>query len=266
MRGSKPAPSYRRAFFQASVSPCPRPAMRVQRALRRPSALIASRLHSSTPPLLFGKGEEGEEGDPRKCPFVGGQNSLGDFNLLTAAAVVLAIVAVRMCLRRAATGLPHLVAWLSLPPRRPRALLAALIALPVVAAGRVLLLRLRTGGREAGAADDAPPAVPPPVAALGAFTAAEATPAPFSDSTDAADAAAVPAAAEMTAAVPTAAAAASAAVGRRRAPKQRSMPTAAAVHDRPDSPEVVEVYEEDAEDAEDEVCPRLMSPEMECAD
>ena len=102
--------------------------------LLRPAALH-QRLHAATPPLLFGKGEDGEVGDPRKCPMVGAQNSFGDFNLITAGAVVLAIVALRfalrMCLRRAATGLPHIVAWISLRPRGTRALLAALIALPV---------------------------------------------------------------------------------------------------------------------------------------
>ena len=103
----------------------------------RPSALH-QRLHAATPPLLFGKGEDGDVGDPRKCPMVGAQNSFGgDFNILTAGAVVLAIVALRfalrMCLRRAATGLPHLAAWISLRPRGTRALLAALTVLPVAA-------------------------------------------------------------------------------------------------------------------------------------
>ena len=104
--------------------------------LLRPSALH-QRLHAATPPLLFGKGENGDLGDPKKCPMVGAQSSFGDVNLLTAGAVVLAIVALRfalrMCLRRAATGLPHLAAWISLRPRGTRALLAALIVLPVAA-------------------------------------------------------------------------------------------------------------------------------------
>ena len=93
--------------------------------LLRPFPLVAQQhLHRSTPPLLFGKSDGEATGDPQKCPFVGGQNSFGDFNLLTAGATVLAIVAVRMLLRRATAGLPHLVAWLSLPSRRSRALLA----------------------------------------------------------------------------------------------------------------------------------------------
>ena len=105
--------------------------------LLRPSALH-QRLHAATPPLLFGKGEDGEVGDPRKCPMIGAQSSLGgDFNVITAGAVVLAIVALRfalrVCLRRASTALPHLAAWLGLRPRGTRALLAALLALPVVA-------------------------------------------------------------------------------------------------------------------------------------
>ena len=105
--------------------------------LLRPSALH-QRLHAATPPLLFGKGEDGEVGDPRKCPMIGAQSSLGgDFNVITAGAVVLAIVAVRfalrVCLRRASTALPHLAAWLGLRPRGTRALLAALLALPVAA-------------------------------------------------------------------------------------------------------------------------------------
>ena len=70
--------------------------------------------------------------------MIGAQSSFGgDFNVITAGAVVLAIVALRfalrMCLRRAATGLPHLAAWISLRPRGTRALLAALIVLPVAA-------------------------------------------------------------------------------------------------------------------------------------
>ena len=80
--------------------------------LLRPSALH-QRLHAATPPLLFGKGEDGEVGDPRKCPMIGAQSSLGgDFNVITAGAVVLAIVAVRFalraCLRRASTAVPRL--------------------------------------------------------------------------------------------------------------------------------------------------------------
>ena len=105
--------------------------------LLRPSALH-QRLHAATPPLLFGKGEDGEVGDPRKCPMIGAQSSFGgDFNVITAGAVVLAIVALRfalrVCLRRASTALPHLAAWLGLRPRGTRALLAALLALPVAA-------------------------------------------------------------------------------------------------------------------------------------
>ena len=105
--------------------------------LLRPSAL-RQRLHAATPPLLFGKGEDGEVGDPRKCPMIGAQSSFGgDFNVITAGAVVLAIVALRfalrVCLRRASTALPHLAAWLGLRPRGTRALLAALLALPVAA-------------------------------------------------------------------------------------------------------------------------------------
>ena len=75
--------------------------------LLRHTAPAAYRLASG--PVAFGKGEAGE--DPKLwCPFTGGPNGggLGDFNLLTAGTVLVAVIGLRLVLRR---GLPRLAGW-----------------------------------------------------------------------------------------------------------------------------------------------------------
>ena len=141
--------------------------------LLRHAAPAAYRLASG--PVAFGKGEAGE--DPKKCPFMGGPNGggLGDFNLLTAGTVLVAVIGLRLVLRR---GLPRLAGWLG--ARRPLALLAAILAVALPAA----LRRRGSGGGGEGEFDMPAPAAGPaaddagPVVVVEMEAVAPVTPAP----------------------------------------------------------------------------------------